>query len=239
MAQEKGALLSLDDETGVRDLEANSTPMTEAREAVYSNVRAEQEMTEERSRKEEEISVRRIIDVEKEEEEKKKKMEADTVVLMTDEEIDKMIEDAQISSEERIKLRDSIRLRRAAFTKDLRPAGQAYFEPHRIKLRTEEPLYTPQHRRSEVKDEIIDKEALELYKKGVIRRAWTSAYNSPMMVVKKKDGRWRSVIDYRRINSLTIKEPYPIPRADEAFDALSKAGLMTTFDLTWDIGRHH
>jgi hypothetical protein len=67
----------------------------------------------------------------------------------------------------------------------------------------------------------------------VIRRAWTSAYNSPMMVVKKKDGRWRSVIDYRRINSLTVKEPYPIPRADEAFDALTKANLMTTFDLTW------
>jgi putative transposase len=54
-----------------------------------------------------------------------------------------------------------------------------------------------------------------------------------MMVVKKKDGRWRSVIDYRRINSVTVKEPYPIPRTDEAFDALAKAKLMTTFDLTW------
>ena len=32
---------------------------------------------------------------------------------------------------------------------------------------------------------------------------------------------------------MTIKEPYPIPRTDEAFDALSKAKLMTTFDLTW------
>ena len=48
---------------------------------------------------------------------------------------------------------------------------------------------------------MMDKEAEELYRKGVIRRAWTSAYNSPMMLVKKKDGRWRSVIDYRRINS--------------------------------------
>ena len=88
---------------------------------------------------------------------------------------------------------------------DLKPAGQAFFEPMKIILRTEEPVYTAQHRRSEMEEEIIDKEALELHRKGVIRRAWTSGYNSPMMVVKKKDGRWRSVIDYRRINSLTIK----------------------------------
>jgi hypothetical protein len=169
----------------------------------------------------------------KEGKEKKDKEHTTDTGGASDEEIEKMISDAQIGEREKEQLRRSLRERRAAFMEDLRPAGQAYFEPHRIILRTEEPLYTPQHRRSEVEEEIIDKEAQELLKKGVIRRAWTSAYNSPMMVVKKKDGRWRSVIDYRRINSLTIKEPYPIPRADEAFDALKHAGLMTTFDLTW------
>ena len=45
-------------------------------------------------------------------------------------------------------------------------------------------------------------------------------------MVKKKDGKWRSVIDYRRINDIiTIKEPYPMPR----MDARTKAKLMTTF----------
>ena len=157
----------------------------------------------------------------------------EAVPCATDEEIDKMIVMAQITMEEREILRKSLRERRGAFAEDLKPAGQALFEPHRIRIKVDEPVYTPQHRRSVAEDEIIDKEALELLRKGVIRRAWTSAYNSPMMVVKKKDGRWRSVIDYRRINSVTIKEPYPIPRTDEAFDALAKAKLMTTFDLTW------
>ena len=72
---------------------------------------------------------------------------------------------------------------------------------------------------------------------GVVRPSW-SPYNSPAMVVKKKDGGWRCVIDYRRINEVTVKEPYPIPRADEAFDALAKAKYMSTFDLTsgyWQI----
>jgi hypothetical protein len=167
------------------------------------------------------------------EKDKMKEIPAGTVIEASDEDIEKMIVDAQITPEQKERLRKSLKERRGAFTEDLKPAGQAYFEPHRIILRTDEPVYTPQYRRSEVEEEIIDKEALELHKKGVIRRAWTSSYNSPMMVVKKKDGRWRSVIDYRRINELTIKEPYPIPRADEAFDALRKAKLMTTFDLTW------
>jgi len=146
-----------------------------------------------------------VIDNEKEEEMRRENV--DTVKTITEEEIEKMIADAQITIEEKEELREMIRRNRLAFAEDLKPAGQAYFEPHAINLRTEEPVWTAQHRRSEVEEEIIDKEALELYRKGVIRRAWTSVYNSPMMVVKKKDGRWRSVIDYRRINSLTVKEP--------------------------------
>ena len=161
------------------------------------------------------------------------KRETGAVPGATDEEIEKMITAAQVTEEEREMLRRSLRVRRGAFAEDLRPAGQALFEPHRIRIKVDDPVYTPQHRRSVAEDEIIDKEALELHRKGVIRRAWMSAYNSPMMVVKKKDGRWRSVIDYRRINSVTVKEPYPIPRTDEAFDVLAKAKLMTTFDLTW------
>jgi len=59
------------------------------------------------------------------------------------------------------------------------------------------------------------------------------AYNSPALLVKKKDGKWRSIINYRRINDVTIKEPYLIPRMDEVFNVLTKAKLMTTFDFTW------
>ena len=132
-------------------------------------------------------------------EEEKKRKEADMVKVITDKEIDKMIENTQIIIEQKILLRDMIRKRRTAFVEYLKPAGQVYFEPHDINLRTNEPVWTTQHRRSEIENGIIDKEALEQYRKGVIRRVWSLSYNSPMMVVKKKDGRWRSVIDYRHL----------------------------------------
>jgi len=174
-----------------------------------------------------------IISPEEEEEVRREGVKKDTVVHATEEEIDKMIADAQITPKQKQRLKVSLMERREAFAEDVRPAGRAFFEPHKIRLRTEEPIYTPQYRRSVKEDEMLDEMTEDLYKKGVVRKAWTSAYNSPALLVKKKDGKWRSVIDYRRINDVTIKEPYPIPRMDEAFDALTKAKLMTTFDFTW------
>ena len=59
------------------------------------------------------------------------------------------------------------------------------------------------------------------------------AYNSLVLLVKKKDSKWRSIINYRRINNVTIKEPYLILRMDEVFNVLTKAKLMMTFNFMW------
>jgi len=55
---------------------------------------------------------------------------------------------------------------------------------------------------------MLNKMTEDLYKKGVVKKAWTSVYNSLVLLVKKKDGKWRSIINYRRINNITIKEPW-------------------------------
>jgi len=47
----------------------------------------------------------------------------------------------------------------------------------------------PQYQRSVKEDEMLDEMTEDLYKKGVVRKAWTSAYNSPALLVKKKDGK--------------------------------------------------
>lgn len=56
----------------------------------------------------------------------------------------------------------------------------------------------------------------ELLDKGFIRPS-VSPWGAPMLFVKK-DGSLRMCIDYRRLNQVTIKNKYPLPRIGELFD---------------------
>ncbi|KMQ81998.1 polyprotein of retroviral, partial [Lasius niger] len=58
-----------------------------------------------------------------------------------------------------------------------------------------------------------------------------SPYASPVMLVKKKTGENRLVVDYRRLNSQTIKDKFPLPRIDDLLERLQDCELFTTLDL--------
>jgi hypothetical protein len=56
--------------------------------------------------------------------------------------------------------------------------------------------------------------------------------------VKKKDGGIRFCVDYRKLNSVTEKDVYPLPRIDDTLDKLGKCKYFTTLDLAsgyWQI----
>ncbi|XP_064463123.1 uncharacterized protein LOC135374047 [Ornithodoros turicata] len=58
-----------------------------------------------------------------------------------------------------------------------------------------------------------------------------SDYASPVLVVDKKNGEKRLVVDYRRLNAQTVKEKYPLPNIDDQFEGLAGAMLYTVLDL--------
>lgn len=61
-----------------------------------------------------------------------------------------------------------------------------------------------------------------------------SPWASPAVIVVKKDGSVHCCCDYRRLNEVTCKDAYPLPRVEESLDTLGNAQLFSTLDLTVD-----
>ena len=89
---------------------------------------------------------------------------------------------------------------------------------------------------SQLSDEMID----ELLKMALIQPS-RSPWGAPMFLVAKPDGGKRMVIDYRALNSKTIRNRHPLPRVDELFDQLQGAQYFSKIDLRtgyWQIRMH-
>ena len=72
---------------------------------------------------------------------------------------------------------------------------------------------------------------------GVIEPS-NSEWASPVVLVPKKDGQLRFCVDYRRLNAVTVRDSYPIPRMDEYIDSLGESTVFTTLDCNsgyWQI----
>ena len=88
------------------------------------------------------------------------------------------------------------------------------------------PRRLPYHQRPEVEQHIEN-----MLKTGVISPS-SSPWCSPVVLVKKKDGSTRFCVDYRKLNSVTSKDAYPLPRIDDSLDALAGSCWFSSLDLT-------
>ncbi|CAF4678891.1 unnamed protein product, partial [Rotaria sp. Silwood2] len=104
--------------------------------------------------------------------------------------------------------------------------------PPQLAIRTGDnpPIYSKQYSASYKDQELKFQETQKLLERGQIEES-TSPWSSPIVLVKKTDKTMRFCIDYRRLNAITIRDAFPLPRIDEIFDQLSDATYYTKFDF--------
>jgi hypothetical protein len=112
---------------------------------------------------------------------------------------------------------------------DILPEHRQYDCPIDLKPGTQPP-FGPLYGLSEPELKALKEYLEENLDKGFIRPSKSPA-SSPILFVKKKDGSLRLCVDYRGLNSITIRNRYPLPLIPELLDRLRTAKIYTKLDL--------
>ena len=101
---------------------------------------------------------------------------------------------------------------------------------HQIDTGDSPPFRAKPYCRSQVKDAQVSKELKQLLEAGLLAPS-QSPWASPLLILKKKDGGHQIVVDYHRLNSVTKKDSYPLPRIDDALRRLGGSRFFSAMDL--------
>lgn len=108
---------------------------------------------------------------------------------------------------------------------------------HTIPTPTVDPtrgINTKPYRIPEIHRDEVQKQTKQMLSDGIIVPS-TSPWNSPILVVPKKADalgkkKWRIVVDFRKLNDVTIGDSFPMPVISEILDALGKSKYFFTID---------
>ncbi|CAG8591515.1 5232_t:CDS:1, partial [Paraglomus occultum] len=103
---------------------------------------------------------------------------------------------------------------------------------HFIRLTDYTPIHEANRVMPPVKKQFLKAEIEQMLKTGVISESPPSVpWGFQVVIVQKKDGSLRLCVDYRRLNQVTIKDGYPLPRIEDIISRMGKAKYFTSLDL--------
>nr|KAG5712690.1 hypothetical protein BaRGS_029745 [Batillaria attramentaria] len=131
---------------------------------------------------------------------------------------------------EKHRLRQILEKHEQAASKHDLDLGHTEVRKHHIKLSSDVPFKERPRRIPPAMVDEVRRHLAEMLELGVIRKS-ESPYSSNVVLVRKKDGRLRFCIDLRRLNSLTIKDAYSLPRIEDTLGALTGSQWFSKLDL--------
>eukprot|EP00731_Ephydatia_muelleri_P036034 Em0193g7a len=109
--------------------------------------------------------------------------------------------------------------------------GRTTVLKHRINTGDSQPVHLPPRRIPQARREEVRRLIQEMLDQGVIQHS-DSPWSSPVVLAKKKDGSLRFCVDYRKVNEVTKKDAYPLPRRliDRVLSGLKWSSCLVYLD---------
>ena len=108
--------------------------------------------------------------------------------------------------------------------------GRKNLTKHHIDIGDSQPIHKLPRRVSPAHRQEVRQLLNEMLKNDIIQPS-NNPWSSPIILVRKRDGSTWFCIDYRKVNSVTRKDAYPLPRVDDILDTLGGSKWFSTIDL--------
>ena len=108
--------------------------------------------------------------------------------------------------------------------------GQTHLNQHEIDTGDTLPIKLAPHRLAPGQITVVKKEIEDMLARYIIRPS-NSPCSSPIVLVTQKNGSNRMCTDFRRLNEVTKKDAFPLPRTGQILDQLHGATIFSSLDL--------
>ena len=108
---------------------------------------------------------------------------------------------------------------------------------HSIDTGDHRPIKQQPYRTAIAQRDTIRQMVDQMQSQGIVKPS-QSPWDSPVVLVPKKDGSVHFCVDYRKLNSITQRDVFPLPRVDDILDTLHGTKFFTSLDLAsgyWQI----
>ena len=148
------------------------------------------------------------------------------------EEISFKIDNPDISDIDKDRLHEFLKDNREVFANSKAELKRCNIVPHKIDTGSAKPVGQRFYCTSPDKRRIIDDMVQECLELGFIEPS-TSEWRSPVVLVKKADNSWRLCCDFRKLNSVTRPQSFPLPRLEDVWDAIGEndAKIYSVLDM--------
>ncbi|GFU81391.1 retrovirus-related Pol polyprotein from transposon 412 [Trichonephila clavipes] len=151
-----------------------------------------------------------------------------------------LLENAELSPEQKSSAERLFQEFEDVFSRNSSDIGHTTVTQHRIHTADHPPIKQHPRRLPFAKQEEVGTLLREMQENDIIEPS-SSPWASPIVLVRKKDGSTRFCVDYRKLNDVTKKDSYPLPRIDDTLDTLSGHKWFSTLDLKsgyWQVEIH-